>query len=441
MHISKITIRDILGIEYLEFSPSGFTTIEGPNGSGKSSILEAIKAAVQPGHDATLLRNGAETGEIVFVLDDGMTVAKKVGADSSSTEVRGVDGKKIGRPAESLRGMLDMMSVNPVAFLTAEKKDRVKVLLESMPLEVDTAALTKLSGIKVTAQPGMHALHVIEQVSKQIFDDRTGTNRAVKEKDATIKQLREAMPDAVDGVAGSEDEVTAQVVASTAARDTTLGKIAAKIDGIKADAQSNIDALRTKLQADIDDLKTSAQAAVDFINAGKADNENKAAIAREAANAKHTTATAPLNAALAAMKADRSNAARRAQALETVTTMTTELATLRADAERQTGALAAIDKYKANLLKKLPIDGLEVREGEIFVGGVALDRVNTAGQVAVAVGIAKLRAGDLGIVCLDRVEALDSAAFTELQEQIAEAGLQCFVTRVSDDDFAITTQD
>lgn len=441
MKISQLTIRNILGIAELDLSPAGFTVIEGKNGTGKTSVLEAIKAAVTPGHDATLLRNGAEKGEIVFVLDDGMTITKTVGADKSTTDVRDAEGKKVGRPAETIKALTDMLSVNPVEFLTAPKKDRVKVLLESMPLEVDTAKLTKLSGIKVGAQPGTHALHVIELVSKQVYDERTGTNRAVKEKDATISQLRQAMPEAVDGVDGSEEEVEAQVAAATAARDTTLGKIANKLNGIKTDAQTKIDALRTKLQQDIDALKTAAQAEVDTINADTAENERKAAAARETASAKHTEATAPLNAALAAMKADRSNAARRAQALETITTMETELQTLRGDAERQTAALAAIEKYKSELLKKLPVPGLEVREGEIFLDSVPFDRVNTAGQVKVAVAIAKLRAGDLGVCCVDRIECLDEASLSELYEQATEGGLQMFVTRVGNEEFAVNTQD
>ena len=441
MHIQKLTIRNILGISELELEPGGFTLIEGKNGTGKTSVLEAIKATVTQGHDATLLRNGAEAGEVVFVLDDGMSITKKVGRGASSTEVRDADGKKVPRPAEAIKALTDMLSVNPVEFLTAQKKDRVKVLLESMPLEVDTAKLTKLSGVKVTAQPGTHALHLIELVSKQVYDARTGTNRAVKEKDATISQLRQAMPEAAEGVEGSEDEIVAQVAAATTARDTTLGKIDAKLNGIKAAAQDNIDALRTKLQMDIDALKAAAQAEVDEINADKADNEAKAAAAREKAHASHTSATGPLNAALATIRADRSNAARRAQALETITTMVTELEGLRTEAANQTAALEAIEAYKLDLLKKLPISGLEVREGEIFLEGVPFDRVNTAGQVKVAVAIAKLRAGELGICCVDRIECLDADSLEELHQQATEGGLQMFVTRVGDEEFAISTQD
>lgn len=441
MNISHLTIRNILGIDELELTPGGFTTIQGPNGTGKTSVLEAIRGALQQGHDATLLRNGAEKGEIVLVLDDGVSITKTVGADGSKTQVRGSDGKAMPRPAEVIKSLTDMLSVNPVAFLAAEKKDRVKVLLESMPLEVDAEKLTAIAGIKVQQQPGVHALHVIEAVHKQVYDARTGTNRAVKEKDATITQLRQAMPEAVEGVDGNEEEIEAQLQAAAAARDGTLGKISTKLDGIKTKAQADIDGIRTELQEAIDKLKAAAQEKVDAIRADVLDNETRAGAAREKAHTAHAATTAPLTAALTALRADRSNAARRAQALETINTLVSELEGLRTEAQRQTDALAGIEKYKSDLLKKLPIPGLEVRDGEILRGGVPFDRLNTAAQVEVAVGIAKLRAGELGVVCVDRIESLDDANLEELRQQAADAGLQMFVTRVGGEEFAIETQD
>jgi hypothetical protein len=71
---------------------------------------------------------------------------------------------------------------------------------------------------------------------------------------------------------------------------------------------------------------------------------------------------------------------------------------------------------------------------------VAFDRLNTAQQVSIAFQIAKLRAGALAVCCLDGLELLDSESLGELEKQAQESGLQVFVTRVSDDDFAIETK-
>lgn len=441
MKISHIKIENILGIGDLEFSPAGFTSIEGPNGTGKTSILEAIKATLKSGHDATLLRTGAEKGEIVFVLDDGRSITKKIGPDASSTEVRDAGGKKMARPAEAIAKLTDMISINPVAFLTADKKDRVRVLLEAMPLVLDTAELTRISGINVTVQPGVHALATIELINKQVYDERTGTNRAVKEKEATIAQLTQAMPDPVGGVVGSEDEIVEQVEMARGARDTLLGKIRTKLDGIKATAQKQIDEARIKLQADIDALKAAAQESVDAINAATAEQANRAAIATDNANNTFSTTTAPLSAALAAIRANRDSNAKREVTITNIKRMEEELIDLKQDAEDQTAALDGIAAYKSQLLSSLPIPGLEVRAGEIFRDDVAFDRLNTAQQVDVAVEIAKLRAGELGVVCVDRIECMDSEMFASFRDRLLESGLQAFVTRVGDDEFEIHTQD
>lgn len=425
MRISQVKINSILGIDELEFEAGQFNEISGPNGQGKTSVLEAIKAAVQGGHDATLLRNGAERGEIVLVLDDGTEIQKRVTERASPLSVV-QDGKKAQRPTDVLKSITDMLSVNPIDFLRAPKKDRVRVLLETMPLEVDAARLSEISGIKVADSADVHALAVIEAVRKQVYDDRTGTNRAVKEKDATINQLRLAMPDAPAGVTGSEDELLAQIEAARGVKDGELERVQTKLAGIKTENQQKIDKIRAKAQAEID-----------AIMAAERDIEGKASAQRERTIAKFTETVTPLNQAIAAIRANRGAAAKREQALETVKQMESELEELQHDAERQTKSIEAIDAYKVELLASLPIPGVEVIDGELFKDGVPFDRLNTASQVEIAVEIAKLRAGDLKVCCVDGIELLDSAAFEAFRERAIASGLQLFVSRVSDGEFSV----
>jgi len=440
MQISHIKISSLLGIDELELSPKGFTQISGPNGTGKTSVLEAIKAATGCGHDATLLRKGAEKGEVVLVLDDGMEISKTVTASGSTTSVKR-DGKKQPRPAETIKALTDSLSVNPVDFLLAPKKDRVKALLEAMPLEADTEHLSQIAGFEVKAAAGLHALHVINQVHEKIYDERTGTNRAVREKANTIAQLEAAVPPAPDGVEGDEESLQEQVREAEDARDITLGKISTKLDGIKTKAQADIDAIRAETQRLIDEAKASGQAKVDAVNAELAELSAKAATARENATAKCATATAPLNTQLQVIRNDREAAGRRKQTLETIEAMRTEHEQLKIEADRLTLALADIEQYKSDLLAALPIPGLEVKDGEILRDGVPFDRLNTAQQVDVAVELAKLRAADLGVVCVDGLELLDAESLAAFKASALESGLQLFITRVSDQPFKIETTD
>ena len=439
MKIAHLKISNILGIAELEFTPAGFTEISGPNGSGKTSVLESVKAAIGSGHDATLVRKGEEKGEIVVVFDNDDQIRKRVTASKSVTEFTQA-GVKVQKPSEAIKALTDMMSINPIDFLKAPKKDRVRVLLETMPLEANTEHLQKISGIPVKAQPGVHALEVISVVHKTVYDDRTGTNRAVKEKEATINQMQLALPEAPAGVEGTEDEIIAQVAAATQAKDAELTRVQIKLDGIKAESQQKIDQIRADAQAKIDAIKAEASAAADAEKAALAEIEAKAAQQRERTIAKFTEQVAPHQQALAIIKANRENVAKREQGLATVKKLEEELADLVKDAERQTKALADIEAYKGQLLNGLPIPGLVVRDGEIYRNDIHFDRLNTAQQVDIAVEIAKLRAGELGVICVDGLELLDPDAFEEFKQRSLDSGLQLFVTRVSAEDFSVTTE-
>lgn len=448
LHISHLKISNILGIDELEFSPEGFNDIRGKNGTGKTSVLEAIKAATGKGHDATLLRKGETKGEIVLVLDNGAEIKKRVGDARSTTDVVDADGKKVGKPGEFMQSLVDTLSVNPVEFLSAPKKDRVKVLLEAMPIEVDLARLEKISGRPPFQDESISGLALIDFVRKEVFEERTGTNRAVKEKDNTINQLRLAMPEVPGGVEGSEDELRAQVDAATTAKDSELNRVRDKLDGLRAENQTKVDALRASLQTTMDDIKAKAQTAldeakaasqaeVDALNAAFAETERKAGIQREKTIQAHTDKVTPLNQTLESIKTNRSAHAKREQAQTTIKQMETELEDLATDVAAQTKALTDIDAYKIELLASLPIPGVEVIDGEIYRNGVVFDRLNTAQQVTIAVEIAKLRAGELGVCCVDRLECLDPEAFEEFKAQILESGLQLFVTTVNGEDFNI----
>lgn len=438
MKIAHVKISNILGIAELEFTPEGFNEITGPNGTGKTSVLEAIQSVLKTGHDATLLRNGAEKGEAVLVLDDGTELSKTVTADKSTSKVK-IDGKATSRPAEALKALTDLYSANPIEFLRARKQDRVKVLLETMPLEADTERLAEITGIPVTAEPGTHALAVIDAVHKEVYDDRTGTNRAIKEKDNTINQLSMAMPEAPGGIDGDEDELIAQIRAIDETKTAELERISAKLAGIKAANQEKKDAIRTETQRQIDEIKAKAIADVDAISAEEQRIEGLAGQQREKAIQKHADTTAPISLALASIKANRGAHAKREQAQQTIEQMKKELVDLQGDTARQTKALADLEQYKNDLLASLPIPGVEVKDGEIYRDGVVFDRLNTAQQVWVAIEIAKLRAGNLGISCVDGIELLDPVAFEEFKKQSLASNLQLFVSRVSGEEFAVKT--
>lgn len=421
MQIKKIKIENILGISSMEFEAGKFTEITGKNGEGKTSVLEAIKSALKSGHDATLLRTGSKGGEAVIVLDDGVQITKKIGENDSATIVTDADGKRVNKPALVIKQLTDMMSVNPIDFLRSTKKERVSVLLESLPIVADSQRLEAITGLSDI--PDGHALIVLESIYKSIYDNRTGLNRAIKEKRATINQLSETLPDQIEGDTDQSD-LLIQLKQHDDERDNRLNEIETKLEGYRIDHELKLEELMKK-------INTEKQSFASILE--------KSNIAKNNARQKHAENTTAIRENIAAIQEQQKQAAKHESTRQTIVMMSEQAADMQNDADAMSSALTNLETYKSELLGSLPITGLTVIDGEIYRNGVQFDRLNTAQQVEISIEIAKLRAGHLPVCCADGLELLDSERFEEFKKQSIESGLQLFVTRVTDDALEIKT--
>ena len=417
MRISLLRISNILGITDLEVTPGRFNEITGANGVAKTSILNAIKSVVEGGHDVTLLRNGAERGEVVLLLDDGVELRKTITAKTSRVEVKKND-VLMRRPQETIAALADLFSVNPIAFLSAPKADRARVMLESMPIALDRERLASIVGAPIPElAPGVHALAALELIRRGIYDARTATNGALKEKRATIEQLKQAMPEP----AGDSDLNEAQLESELARLDQVC--------------EHDLEALQLKVDewmADRDGRVAEHQAALAEIQKQTAVAQERRTLRMAEIRQVRATAMQPIAVQLGLVKANRNAAARREQTIETLHTLGEQIQVCEDESTQRTAALEAIDAYKKELLANLPIANVEVINGEIYRGGVPFDRLNTAQRISIAVDLARLRAGKLGIVCIDGAEALDSKTMDAFRAATAKSDLQFFVTKVTD---------
>src|SRR5690606_21563035 len=133
------------------------------------------------------------------------------------------------------------------------------------------------------------------------------------------------------------------------------------------------------------------------------------------------------------------SADRDANTRKVVEQMESEVATLEERSRKLTEALGRLDALKLGPLQKLPIPGLEVRDGDIYRDGVPFDRLNRAQQVQIAIDVARLRAGRLGLVCVDGLECLDRETFEAFCEQAAASDLQLIVSRVTEGELEVRT--
>jgi 4-hydroxy-L-threonine phosphate dehydrogenase PdxA len=185
-----------------------------------------------------------------------------------------------------------------------------------------------------------------------------------------------------------------------------------RIDAIKAEGAAAAEEIKAEAEAKVEELRAAVGPRAEVLAADIATLE---AQAEEALRAKVVRERAERTAA------DADAAERRSEAL--------------------TAALARVEALKTAAISKLPIEGLEIRDGALFLDGHPFARVNQARRVQVALMLAQLRAkrhGGLPLVCVDGLECLDEETFAAFCRHAPKVGLQLVVARVGEGPLAVT---
>lgn len=410
MKVQKIRIENILGLETLEFEPGRVTIVSGRNGVGKSSVLESLKYALTGGSDATIKRKGADKGEVVIVLDEA-TVTR----DTEKAAVVSVTGVgPIRRPAEFLKSRIDSLSFNPVQFLLAPKDKRTEWFLEMVPVEVGDDEL-RAAGVETLPPPARNGLDRIAAATKLVYDARTGANRALKEKRAAVAQLAEGLSEVAD----------VDLAALRAEKDRLSTALAADLSGVKDRAAGLLAKLREDAQARIDEIKATLATEERLVQEELVRETDRL---RGIAQPEIEQAAA----ALAVAESQAKAAAQMEKTRELIARMTTEAAALEEESARRSATLDNLDALKRRALDRLPIQGVEIADGEILVNGIPFDRVNTAARVQFVLNVAMLRKGTLPLVLLDGLECLDPETFEAFVNAASHLDAQFICTRVTE---------
>jgi energy-coupling factor transporter ATP-binding protein EcfA2 len=449
--VAVVKISNILGIQQAEIRPGRVTLIEGKNAAGKTSLLEALKCAFVGGSDATLLRKGEARGEVVVLLSDGTEVIRTVTAEGSKSKIKHPDFGALSKPAAYLDKLRDTLSLNPVEFLTAKKDKRVELLLAAIPLRLQHADVADI--LDICSSPhdlDRHALQVLDNIEKDLYDQRTGINRSVKDKRTAAEEMKKALPpEAGEGINWSdqleteqrafdafreslaikESAVTADI-ASRAARNDELMR--GHVRTLETERDAEIQRIREEYQHKIDSAKSAANTvAGDLLS----ERDEKLAVIRKDVDEQYPI----FQKRIAEAKANAETYIRAQSAREHVEQLESGAASLEQDAQTLSKALKDLETIKCALLDKLPIKDVEIRNGDVFVDGIPFDRVNESRRVRLAVEIAMLRTGNLPIMCVDGVEALDSSSLQALEQIAEESGIQLVMARVTDGPLEVRT--
>jgi energy-coupling factor transporter ATP-binding protein EcfA2 len=451
MRAVTLKVNNILGFDEYELKFGNIVRIQGENGTGKSSLIGALLGVLEKGHDATLLRAGAEKGEAVILFEESdgstTTLSKQVTPEGSKPKARNSKMGPISAP-NYIKRVADLLALNPVAFLRlAKDKDRLEWLLKFCPLELSDADLRAAAGDFAVPTKDRNALEVIGQVRKVIYEHRHGVNQVAEDKVRTVRELTGTLPedDGTDwaaelqqkraeheSVVGKLSEIsrTAQEFLAQE-KDRIQGEYVAERQRLEDEAQAKIDAIRQQLAKDVETLGSRKDREIEE--------------ARQTAQVKSDEFSKPLDAQREALineigKLEEKVAAhhRAENTRQIINRTAAEAEAKKAEVKELTAALLRLDELKLKLVGQLPIPGGSVTDdGSILVDGVPLSRLNTARALGIALEVACRRAESLDckLICLDDAEHLTRKNFQALEEAcraLAEDGYQFVISRAVD---------
>jgi DNA repair exonuclease SbcCD ATPase subunit len=413
LHIVSLEIENVKRLSAVQITPDGSTVvIGGDNAQGKSSVLDAITLALEglggaTGKNTTRPVHGdAAKGKVVLDLGEIIVTRTFTQAGGGTLTVTTAEGVKFSSPQAMLDAMLGKISFDPLAFTRQKPADQLTTLRD-------------LCGISTA---------LLDSARAATFEERTGVNRAVKDKEALIA----GMPHHDD--APSEPVSAAAITEELKAANAKNAKRAEFIAAGKQKAQELADH-----QVALGKQKTEVERLKSLLGAEEtrlADMERGGKLAASAldemraqAAAMQETDTAALTAKLDQVGALNQKLRENQQTEEANKALTA----LRDKAEALTAKLAEIDAKKRAKLDgaKYPVQGLALGDDGILFNGLPFSQASSAEQLRVSVGIGLASNPRLRVLLVRDGSLLDPASLAMMREMAESAEAQVWLEKVS----------
>lgn len=451
MKLSRIKIENFMGIESLELTPGkSLTVIEGGNDKQKTTIISAIKTAIGGSNNAQLIRHGQQQAEVVLTFDDGAELSRKLRTGKDPiVSMRDAEGKAVTRPASALAALVDKLSFNPVAIMSMDAGERTNALLKSIPMDLNIEKLSELTdGRDWKELTYVNAIEALDRAHDIIYQERVPNNIAVEQCQRTIQTLSRTVADEDEPI---KDADLGKLTSERERVNVELRTIDQKIDALLAEERERIRLASQKAMEDVDHeinilevqlatLKGKRKAILAKVDSDIQATVAEAEAARQRGRSKYELERQAIDSKIVAMRAAMKEQERTRYARQEIENTRQRLDEAKRVADLQSNYLKAIERMKAGLLANLPIKGLTVEKGEIFIDGTPFDMVNKAGQIKFCLSVAKIRAGELPLVLVDGMEQIDEESWPMFAEAAERSGLQLVVTRVTSGPRSISTK-
>lgn len=415
MKYNEIRFYNVGGIRRMNIPGSPVVMISGDNGTGKTSLIEGVSLLFDGGHNPDLIGPYDEYSTVEVDFDNGWKFRRTTTPKGYELKGWTEDGSIIRKPAETLKQLVSGLALNPTGLVDAPQKDRVKFLQNAMPLEFTPQEIAETLGqyaADVKLPDGKLDGSTFNGWRDGYYSKRTDLNRSIRDKEGTRNTLIKSLPPeddtdwsaAAKNLRSERDNVSAQSVKFNNDAKAVLDQEIARLE---QEAAERIADIKEQLSKDLAHVRSLAKEALD-------------------------SSQTPLIARLQGLIAEISQAEEKAKqqerakgVRESVERISGEEREMAKQASRLDRVIEKLDALKRQKLDALPIQGVEVRDGQIYYNGLNFDtQLNTAQQYVLSFQVAALTLGDLPLMLFDKAESLVGKARAEFIEGIKDAGFQ-----------------
>lgn len=400
--ITSLELENVKKVRAVRLSPSesGLTVIGGGNRAGKTSVLDGICYALggEKFRPSDLQNSeGLNPARMEVRLSNGLVVVRE--GKNAALKVTDPEGRKSGQ--KLLDGFVSAFALNLPAFMNAKTADKAKALLDTLGI-----------GEK---------LMELDREERKWYDERTVAGRIADSKAKHAKELPEFadVPEEPLSSADLTREMT-EILAWNASRQAKINncdKLKNKYDT----EHGRLEALKQKkreIEEDIDrQTKITKEALDDYSLAcqvGYPEERDTSVIQKKLDELEEINVKVRQNAEKATAMDEAKHAAEERDAL--------------------TAKVEDVRSRRAALLKSaaMPLDGLDVVDGELVYNGRKWDCMSTMEQMKVSVAVCRAMKPECGFCLVDRLESFDLHELGEFAAWAEAEGLQVIGTRVSD---------
>lgn len=422
--IQLLTLKNFATVREAEYNLGKFNLVSGKNAQGKTTILSALRYLFNGGNEAELVTTGEKTGEVGLVLDNGAKARRRVAPESKSTKFSLTDEHGFsGHGVAEWKRRFDLVSIDPMQFLRAKNEEQTRILLASMPLKLTDEEVRKATGYNDVTVGAEHPMTALKRIHDGFFTARTDVNRQVKHTEIHLKELEATLPLGLEGM----DDPSAEVERLEQERRAIEERRLMRKEQIQAASSASLSTLDEERRRRMQEIS-------DWYEFEKENIRRNREAEVQAMMQKSEQAYAPLTEQIAGLRANLENVTIWKSTKLTIDRTRVDLEAIKAEQAKLNAALDGLQALTDTLMTTLPVKGLEIKDGVIYVGGTSINQLSQSESLRFAVRISVMRLGDVRAVIVDSGECMDSTAFAELLQICADDDVQLIVTMVTDED-------